>query len=624
MCRWADVESDGAAGWYHGIPSIPASAMFAQNPIQRIARFFLLPLSSVSNRLGNRFYVGLAVVATLAAVFAIPAGMTAGMKSHAYDLIMKYRFRAPVADPGIVVIDIDEPALAAMAPEYGRWPWPRNVMGEMVEGIAAQGPKAIVFDITFADPDVFNADGDKYFRDVIARIPLTFFPMIRLDEEADAQSGLRLARLPGASRLGDDAVANATLAAVVPFFYDVLDGVRLGTSNLDTDADGIVRSYAVFTEAYGWRIGSLPANVVAATGGALPDDASILLNWRGRPPSYAHVPFHEVYLDFLRSKHTRAPDEFAGKIVIVGSTASALFDATATPVSKLHPGVEILATALDNLKNGDSLSELSPWVYVLITATALSLLTFAFVYNVDQRVVNLAFTLVQSGFLAVSYLALNFSTVFVDLTAPIAFSLAYFTVARFNSMFAAFRRNGHPLFSTLLDEGRACRAILVQCRVHIRERNARLALGARIKKQAGLARFGVVTPPLFKGLPLIDAFFRDSIVFYWLVPREDESAARADALAVLARAVPAIERAARRHAPKGGPLVTWFLHSFEFTVDAGDAWRDRGADGVSRLFALAAGAGGGGEGLIRLVATGEFQRFSGSSELPEPLRGLGL
>jgi hypothetical protein len=261
---------------------------------------------------------------------------------------------------------------------------------------------------------------------------------------------------------------------------------------------------------------------------------------------------------------------------------------------------------------------------VFVTAAALALLAMAFVYNVDQRLVNLTFTLVQSGFLAVSYLALNVSTVFIDLTAPMAFSVAYFTVARFNSMFAAFRRNGHPLFSTLLDEGRMCRAILVQCRVHLREHNARLALGARIKKQAGMARYGVVTPPLFKGLPLIDAFFRDSIVLYWLVPREDEAAARDDALDAITRAMPAIERAAARYANQEAPLVTWLLHSFEFTVDAADAWRDRGADGIARLFALGAGTARSGGGAAQIAVTEEFRAFLGTQAPPEPLRGLGL
>ena len=49
-----------------------------------------------------------------------------------------------------------KPAFATMAKEYGRWPWPRQVLGEFLEQIEKQQPKAIVFDILFSDPDIYN------------------------------------------------------------------------------------------------------------------------------------------------------------------------------------------------------------------------------------------------------------------------------------------------------------------------------------------------------------------------------------------------------------------------------------------------------------------------------------
>ncbi|MBI3569904.1 MAG: CHASE2 domain-containing protein [Gammaproteobacteria bacterium] len=621
------------------------------NPLQRLARFFLLPLSSLSDRLGNWFYVGLAAVVGAVAVFAIATGSTAGMKNKAYDLIMKARFQHPAADPAIVIVDIDEPALAAMAPEYGRWPWPRNLMGELVEGIAAQKPKAIVFDVMFSDPDVFNADGDKYFREAIARTPNTFFPMIRLNEENDQLSELKIKQLPGVTKLDATASDSATLAAVLPFFYDVLTDRRLGTNNIYTDADGIVRTYEIYADEYGWRVGSLPANVVGALGVVLPDQENILLNWRGKPPSYRHVSFHEIYFDLLKEKKTRPADEFTGKIVIIGSTAPSLFDLKTTPLAKVHPGVEILATSMDNLKGGDFLTELPPWIYILVTLVSVVLLTIAFVYNIDQRVVNLTFTVLQSGFLAVSYLTLNFSTVFVDLTAPFSFSLLYFTVARFNSMFSGYRRSGQPFFSTALDEGRECRVALVQCHVRIKNRRARLALGASIKKQVGASKYGVVTSPFFKGMPLLHAFFRDTLVFYWLVPAEikksplplagegkgegdkgfsqqpADTAALQDVVNVMERALPAIRKSAHR-STENQPTVTWLLHGFGFTVDAGEAWRLQGEEGMAKLFSLAPKTGKGGNGgLVRVVATKEFVEACRGAEglkVSEELEKAGL
>ena len=50
------------------------------------------------------------------------------------------------------MIDIDEPTLEAMVPDYGRYPWSRAVFGQLLEGLARQQPAAIVFDILFIRP----------------------------------------------------------------------------------------------------------------------------------------------------------------------------------------------------------------------------------------------------------------------------------------------------------------------------------------------------------------------------------------------------------------------------------------------------------------------------------------
>jgi CHASE2 domain-containing sensor protein len=601
--------------------------MATLNPAQRLARFFLLPLATLSDRLGNTFYGGLAVTIMAIAALTISTGLTSEMKSKAYDLIMKTRLNYPTADPDIVILDIDEAALAAMAKDFGRWPWPRSIMGEMVEGIRVQKPKAIVFDITFSDPDVFNAEGDKYFRNSIVQTPNTYFPMIRLNEGNDKLSQFQVKRIPGVT--GDEnADPNATYAVVLPYLYDVLDDHRLGTNNLYADADGIVRNYHVYRNEYGWWVNSLPANVAAATGATLPDDPDILLNWRGKPPSYRTVSFHDVYFDFLKEKKTRPADEFAGKIVIIGSTAPSLFDIKPTSMARIHPGVEILATALDNLKNRDYLTELPRWVAILVTMVSVSLLGLAFIYNIDQRAVNLTFTFAQTGFLAISYLFLNFSPVFVDLTAPFTFSLLYFTIARFNSSFQTQYRNGHPLFSTLLEEDNECRAVLIECHNHIAARQAQLRLRAALKRQVGLSRFGVISAPLFKPFPLLHAFFRDTLLFYWLVPKKIEAEALQDVVATLTRMAPVVDKAGGRPGPNEDRRATFLIHTCVLHVDVQDRWRLQGEEALARTMGMANTVPSAAQGgSIRIVATQEFDKFCRSTlsqEMPAALIQAGL
>ena len=61
-----------------------------------------------------------------------------------------FRWRGPVKTTGaVVIIDIDEKSLKAI----GQWPWPRNVVAQMIRRIQAAGPRAIGLDIVFAEPD---------------------------------------------------------------------------------------------------------------------------------------------------------------------------------------------------------------------------------------------------------------------------------------------------------------------------------------------------------------------------------------------------------------------------------------------------------------------------------------
>jgi adenylate cyclase len=593
--------------------------------LQRTLRFFLLPLSSAANRLGSRFYLALAVLLAAAAGYVLYKGLGEGMQNKAYDLIMKYRLRTPAADPDIVMIDIDEPALAAMAGKYGRWPWPRRIIGETIEALEAQHPKAIVFNITFAYADVYNAASDRALREVAARYPNVYFPIFYAGDMGEGQSELQLDKIPGAIRLDPDAPGEATLPAVVPYFFDSLHGPRVGTNNLVTDDDGILRRYAVYNEEYGWRLNSLPAVVVAGAGGQLPESNEILINWRGKSSQYKRVSYHEVFFDLQRAVKQRPANEFAGKIVVIGSSAPALFDFKATPLSRNHSGLDILAVAIDNLKNGNSLVTVPRLVSALVTFISLALLAIGFVYNVDTRLVNLLFTVAQTAFLAVSYLVLNFSPVFVDLTLPFTFSLAYFTVAKTFGTVLTFRRSGHPIFSTLLDPGNACRVILVQLDVHLRSPNGRLRLIGDLKKQLGDSALGVTTSPLYKGVPLLDAFHRNTRLFYWLVPEAQSRDALADVLASLERALASADKAARGYLRREARLADFRVHTATVTIDRQGEWREHGAQALAGLYASMPASEPGDARAARILASPEFRRsLSPELEIARRLADAGL
>ena len=390
-------------------------------------------LANLTRKLKNNFYLYLATLFTLLVLLdANTFGVGLNMRDKAFDYMVKHRVIQPKADKDIVIVDINEASLATFAKEYGRWPWPRQVLGEFVENIQAQNPKAIVFDIVFSDADIYNADSDTYFNEVIAGTDNAFFPILRLDASQDAQSKLKFSQIPGLKNLNNEADSSATIAAILPHFEGALKAGRLGTHNVYPDSDGIVREYRIYHDDYGWYLPSLPLIVGDfAQMNSFPLPQNMLINWRGKPFTYKYVTFSDVFTDMASKDKKRPQDEFTNKIVIIGSTAPGLFDIKPTAMDKQFPGVEILATAIDNVKHRDYLRVWRGKIpYILLSLLLIWATTAAFYFKMDRDKFNSIFTGSQIGLLVLSYIAINVSNAYLDLTAPLLWAAAYFGVAK--------------------------------------------------------------------------------------------------------------------------------------------------------------------------------------------------
>lgn len=439
----------------------------------------------LARKLRNNFYLLLAGLFTLfILVDVLFLHAVVDMRQKAYDLVIKNRFVKPTPDNEIIIVDVNEASLSAMAKDYGRWPWPRQVFGEFVENVGQQKPKAIVFDILFSDPDVFNPDSDVAFNEVIAATDNTFFPMLRLPEVNDHLSQLRPKMIPGIKPVAGEQQADVAIAMVLPFFKAALDSGRLGTHNIYPDSDGVARAYPIYHDAHGWRIPSMPARIGEALGWRMPAQQEILLNWRGKPFTYRYVSFSDVYLDMLNKDRKRPLNEFAGKIVIIGSTAPSLFDIKATSMAKQFPGVEILATAIDNVKHDDFIRvPNSRWPVFLAALAILWGTAFAFYKDVEADRFAKIFGFSQIGLLVISYLTINLTNFYFNLAGPVFITFIYFSVAKLYAMATAkaLERN---VVALSLREGASVMATMAMFEIRTKDELALPAFLRTLKKAA--------------------------------------------------------------------------------------------------------------------------------------------
>lgn len=254
------------------------------------------------------------------------------------------------ADTDIVLVDIDDYSLRAMADTIGRWPWPRATHAELVEWLLAQGARAVVFDIWFSEPDIQRPEFDQYFGEVLDKHRNIFLPSLLMNS-AEPERAKLLSQYPSnlpilrTAQAQPDARGDLLLPAMgSPEHW------QLGLINYLADADGIARHYQTRQEQQGWQLLSLP-QVVADT---LQMDTRntpypLRLAWLGNGVDSPYVRYS--YADIWVKVQAGDRQNLAGKIVFIGATAAGLHDLRPTPLNAQYPGLYLLANTLDNLKN---------------------------------------------------------------------------------------------------------------------------------------------------------------------------------------------------------------------------------------------------------------------------------
>ncbi len=416
---------------------------------------------------GTSAALGLAcggVGAALTALLVVSGGLDV-LEWSALDARQRAWPAARAPERPVRIVAVDQGSLEAIATRTGfSWPWPREFHGRIVDVLARAGARTVVFDVLFLEPDVDRAElpgaqSDQAFARALSRHGRVLLAgALGADGGPSPPAGSStalpksLADLgPGACQRGSAARQRAASLPIPPL---AAAAAGVGAANLPPDDDGILRRLTPTFSAAGRCVPSLalaaarfalgsgtPAEVRVEPGRLhvgprwvpLDDDGRVVLGFYGAGfffyvsgSTFSYTPVHDLLLASIRLEAGDPPgvdlERFRDRVVVVGATAPGLFDLKPTPMSSsgVYPGVEILATAVENLVGGQAVRRPAGLVTVLL-ATLLALvvglagaLRPSFSWQVAVTVA-LAGAYVVAGLLAFARARLA-----LDLVAPVA------------------------------------------------------------------------------------------------------------------------------------------------------------------------------------------------------------
>jgi class 3 adenylate cyclase len=273
-----------------------------------------------------------------------------------YDAAYRWRPVERERTLDVVIIAVDQKSLKLIdtAPGYQRgWPWPRQYWGNVLEYLLEEcHPKAVAFDLLFSEHSVNPGGDDKKTDDAL------------FGEAIDR------GRANGSGGAVFGSLINAD-GSHEPFIPPVKTSVDLAAVNI-SDAE---RWRQYLPSRYGVPSLALEAVKSAGVTPKLPTDRPFLLHYYGPHQdrdgrhTFQYIAAGNVVLKSYGDSgnwHV-GPELFRDKFVLIGGVAAGTYDEKSTPLSAKCPGVEIQATAIENLLHGDEVHQLGGGAVALVT-----------------------------------------------------------------------------------------------------------------------------------------------------------------------------------------------------------------------------------------------------------------
>lgn len=389
------------------------------------------------------------------------------LRLRTFDMFQLIDPRHKAARP-VVIVDIDDKSLAKL----GQWPWPRTRIADLIQNLTNNGAVAIGFDVVFSEADRLNPDqvaSQMRYLDDATRAKLRELPSndqiladaVRRSRVVLGETGLpevlseldKSLPFTGVATLGEEGAERFLfefpgLLRNVPIIEKTAAG--RGLFSIRTERDGLIRRVPMIMRAQGNIMPSLSLEILRVVTGTptllvrtdkagirsirlkgveIPTDKNgqLWVHYARRDPS-----IYVSAVDVL--DNSLPPSRFAGKLVLVGTSAGGLNDIKTTPVSRAMPGVEIHAQVLESVLSGAVISQPNYALGVeLLAALVIGLLVIILTPNLGPVRLVLAGATFAAILVGVSWFFYAQYRYLIDFTYPLLSTTAVYLTLIFAS-----------------------------------------------------------------------------------------------------------------------------------------------------------------------------------------------
>lgn len=536
--------------------------------------------------------VSLTCVAALTVLRTTDPFVVRTAREMSFDLLQRLSPRTYVDAP-VRIVDIDEQSLE----QLGQWPWPRDMLAELVDRLNAAGAATIAFDFIFAEPDRLSPSRlieNQQLRDALgvtdAQVPalpdndLLFADAIRrgnvvIGFGGSTKPGPAPPVKAGFAYTGEDPVAYTIrhngATRILPVLADAAAGI--GSVALSGEVSfGVVRRMPIIWSDGNRLYPSLVAEALRVvqgvqtyvvhadpeTGGVqsvrigafeVPTEPTGEMNLHYTPPRPdRYISAADI---FDNDRLAELAPKIEGRIILVGTSATGLYDIRKTALGFSVPGVEIHAQALEQIINEQFLLR-QDWTrgLELLAVSIASLIVGATTLYMGARMALLFGSMVSALIVLGSWAAFNRYNVLIDPSFPlggggvvwfVATSFRYLTADRERREIRnAFSHYVHP--SVLKEIERNHRDVRLggeNCELTVLFTDVRnfTQLSERIEPEEVVSflntLLGRLSTEIANEAGVIDKYIGDSVMAFWNAPlRQQDHTRRACAAALRMRA----------------------------------------------------------------------------------------